>query len=393
VAETESSLSEESDLKKDNCNIVPDKSDPSNVAHNGSPIESSNESPNDSSNSASKGISLLCLVRSRLNTNTNTKKIYPNPNIRNYSNKPQQQPLKGRDGNITESPDLTEINKQIFFPLNPLQLQKYRYRKENLLTEKSTAYLNPIHPKKLRVNSNKTPSTKLNGLRIASSNIFDVPFGYLKTLINCNYSNEKGLLLNFNQHIAYNFNSQNLLLRGAEPLWNNSLQIKTNENQSTNAVTFNSFQLEKAQVAKATENINKNININYPLNKPLLGLYPESNKNTPITYVANTHITEEPDATTILQGEIPQDLLVRLNRLNILKGVSGETGYNRKGNNRLIKHSYKLLFYFFKSMYCLISKPVFIFTPDKVVIQLQYFLNIPKFKVFKWYSIFKYKQI
>lgn len=393
VAETDRSLSEESGLDKDNCNIVPYKSDPSNVAHNVSPIESSNESPNDSSNIATKGISLLCLVRSRLNTNTNTKKIFPNPNIRNFSNKPKQQPLKGRDGNITESPDLTEINKQIFFPLNHLQLQKYRYRKENLLTEKSTAYLNPNHPKKLRVNSNKTPSTKLHGLRVASSNIFDVTYGYLKTLLNCNYSNEKGLLLNFNQHIAYNFNSQNLLLRGAEPLLSNSLQIKTNENQSTNAVTFNSFQLEKAQVAKATENINKNININYSLNKPLLGLYPESNKNTQITSVANTHITEEPDATTILQGEIPQDLLVRLNRLNILKGVSGETGYNRKGNNRLIKYSYKLLFYFFKSMYCLISKPVFIFTPDKVVIQLQYFLNIPKFKVFKWYSIFKYKQI
>jgi hypothetical protein len=57
------------------------------------------------------------------------------------------------------------------------------------------------------------------------------------------------------------------------------------------------------------------------------------------------------------------------------------------GGNRLIKYSYKLLFYFFKSMYCLISKPVFLFTPDKVTIQLFYYLNIPKFKVFKWYSI------
>ncbi len=40
---------------------------------------------------------------------------------------------------------------------------------------------------------------------------------------------------------------------------------------------------------------------------------------------------------------------------------------------------YKLLFYFFKSMYCLISKPVFITTPDKIKIQLFYFLCIPKF--------------
>lgn len=35
---------------------------------------------------------------------------------------------------------------------------------------------------------------------------------------------------------------------------------------------------------------------------------------------------------------------------------------------------YKLLFNFFKSMYCLISKPVFIETPDKIKIQLFYFL-------------------
>ena len=42
-------------------------------------------------------------------------------------------------------------------------------------------------------------------------------------------------------------------------------------------------------------------------------------------------------------------------------------------------------------MYCLISKPVFLFTPEKVVIQLLYFINIPKFKVFKWYSIFRNK--
>jgi hypothetical protein len=265
------------------------------------------------------------------------------------------------------------------------------YRKESLLTNTSTAYLNSVHPKKLRVNFNKTPSKKLLGLTVSPSNTSDVIYEFLKTF--SKYSNRKnGVLINFNQHIAYNFNSKNLIVRGVEPLINNSLKIKTNKNKSTNAVPI-TFQLEKAKVAKATENINKNININYPLNKPLLGLYPQSDKNTPRACFENTHRTEEPNAPTGVHIEIPQDLLLRLNRLNSLNGVSGETGYNRKGNNRLIKYSYKLLFYFFKSMYCLISKPVFIFTPDKVVIQLHYFLNIPKFKVFKWYSIFKNKKI
>ena len=317
--------------------------------------------------------------------NNNKNKIFPN--ILNFSNKQIQHPLMGWDGIIKESPDLKELNKQIFFPLTHLHM----YRKESLLTNTSTAYLNSVHPKKLRVNFNKTPSTKLLGLTVSPSNTSDVIYEYLKTF--SKYSNrKKGVLINFNQHIAYNFNSKNLIVRGVEPLINNSLKIKTNKNKSTNAVPI-TFQLEKAKVAKATENINKNININYPLNKPLLGLYTQSTKNTPRAYFENTHRTEEPNAPTGVHREIPQDLLLRLNRLNSLNGVSGETGYNRKGNNRLIKYSYKLLFYFFKSMYCLISKPVFIFTPDKVVIQLHYFLNIPKFNVFKWYSIFKNKKI
>ena len=241
----------------------------------------------------------------------------------------------------------------------------------------------------MRVNLNKAPSTKLPGLTLAPSNSSDEIYEYLKTF--SKYNNRKnGVLINYNQHIAYNFNSKNLLLRGVEPLINNSLKIKTNTNKSTNAVPFTfAFQLEKAKEAKTT-NINNNININDLLNKPLLGLYPDSTKNTPRAPFAKTHRTEEPNAPTVEYKEIPQDLLLRL---NILKGVSGETGYNRKGNNRLIKYSYKLLFYFFKSMYCLISKPIFLFTPDKVVIQLFYFLNIPKFKVFKWYSIFKNKLI
>jgi hypothetical protein len=55
-----------------------------------------------------------------------------------------------------------------------------------------------------------------------------------------------------------------------------------------------------------------------------------------------------------------------------------------KGN---IKDIYKLLFYLFKSMYCLISKPVLKYSNDKITIQLFYYLNIPKKKVFRLFSI------
>lgn len=45
-------------------------------------------------------------------------------------------------------------------------------------------------------------------------------------------------------------------------------------------------------------------------------------------------------------------------------------------NRFIINNVYKLLFNFFKSMYCLISKPVFITTQDKIKIQLFYFVAV-----------------
>jgi len=295
-------------------------------------------------------------------------------NIGNLSNIQQQQPLMGWDGIITESPSLKELNKQIFFPLTNI----HKYRKESLLTKTSTAYLNSVHPQKLRVNLNKTPSKKLIGLRVAPSKTSDVIYEYLKSFSQyCN--RKKGVLINFNQHIAYNFNKKNLLLRGAEPLTepliNNSLKIKTNKNQSTKAVPL--LHLRNELLPRGPKESNA---------QPLLVASVAFAKRT----VARSAPARE---ANVHRQEANEEWLLRLNRLNRLNGVSGETGYNRKGNNRLIKYSYKLLFYFFKSMYCIISKPVFIFTPDKVVIQLHYFLNIPKFKVFKWYSIFKDKKI
>ena len=59
-------------------------------------------------------------------------------------------------------------------------------------------------------------------------------------------------------------------------------------------------------------------------------------------------------------------------------------------NNKLFKNIYKLLAYSFKSMFCLISKPVFIVTPNKIIIQLFYYLFIPNIlKAKKFFNIVK----
>jgi hypothetical protein len=65
-------------------------------------------------------------------------------------------------------------------------------------------------------------------------------------------------------------------------------------------------------------------------------------------------------------------------------------GYKFNSNtNKLIKNIYNLLAYSFKSMYCLISKPVFVITSNKIIIQLFYYLFIPN--ILKAKKIYKIK--
>ena len=68
------------------------------------------------------------------------------------------------------------------------------------------------------------------------------------------------------------------------------------------------------------------------------------------------------------------------------KSMQG-TSYGGVDINKDLLKLNKLLFYFFKSLNCLISKPVYLHTPDKVIVQLFYYLNIPKKKVFRLFSI------
>ena len=46
----------------------------------------------------------------------------------------------------------------------------------------------------------------------------------------------------------------------------------------------------------------------------------------------------------------------------------------------------KLISAFFKSIYCLISRPKFINTPDKIIIEILYYITIPQNNIFKWYN-------
>ena len=93
----------------------------------------------------------------------------------------------------------------------------------------------------------------------------------------------------------------------------------------------------------------------------------------------------------MINKPIINQYLKEISKFNMLrKGIfiyyNNLIGFNFNNNiNKLIKNIYKLLQSSFKSMYCLISKPVFIITPDKISIQLFYYLFIP--------NLLKLKQI
>lgn len=106
-------------------------------------------------------------------------------------------------------------------------------------------------------------------------------------------------------------------------------------------------------------------------------------------YYSNTNNKGVNISKPILHQYLKEMSIYNISKKGIFIFYSILTGFNfNKENNKLYKNIYKLLAASFKSMYCLISKPVFISTPDKIVIQLFYFLFIPN--ILKLKKFYKY---
>lgn len=127
----------------------------------------------------------------------------------------------------------------------------------------------------------------------------------------------------------------------------------------------------------------------------LQGEYIKNKKNTLIyQYLKNTLQKISPIANTQKRNGIlfNYSKTIAYNFFSPCKAllwtaVRSRTSYGGVDINKDLFKINKLLFYFFKSLNCLISKPVYLHTPDKVIVQLFYYLNIPKKKVFRLFSI------
>jgi len=162
-------------------------------------------------------------------------------------------------------------------------------------------------------------------------------------------------------------NNQNLLLEKKKyfikKLFNSITLYKTNEIKI--AQTMKSILKNKSFDCK-TDYISANSN-------PVAILYSSENK-------------------PIINQYLKSMSIYNMSNNGIFISYSNIISFNFKTEtNKLIKNIYKLLAASFKSMYCLISKPVFVITPDKIIIQLFYFLFIPNILKFK--KIHKYGNI
>jgi hypothetical protein len=100
-----------------------------------------------------------------------------------------------------------------------------------------------------------------------------------------------------------------------------------------------------------------------------------------VVYFNNNTITEK---KPIINQYLKSMSNYNMQSKGIFIYYSNIVGFNfNSETNKLIKNIYSLLASSFKSMYCLISKPVFVITPDKIIIQLFYYLFIPNLLKFK----------
>jgi len=84
----------------------------------------------------------------------------------------------------------------------------------------------------------------------------------------------------------------------------------------------------------------------------------------------------------------PKTLVINNGAINKELALLDQQSQVQDGNrNWQVEELYKLLLFYFKSIYSLISKPVIYITPDKVKIQLFYYLTIPKKSIIRLFAI------
>ena len=235
-------------------------------------------------------------------------------------------------------------------------------------------------------NNNKV----LNYLNDILSIYFDSSSGNYETK-NSNFNFNNSLSKNNNKIKNIGFESENNNLNILDTLTNHTMRefyinLLLNKILKLNLVNKWNF----IQIEQTINSIIKYKNFDYNTDSI-------SMKSNPISlvYYKNKNVVTDSNSSDLTTPILNKYLQImskyNLTNKNIYIYYSNIIGFKFiKDNNKLFKNIYKLLAYSFKSMYCLISKPVFIVTPNKIIIQLFYYLFIPSIlKAKNFYKLVK----
>ena len=230
-----------------------------------------------------------------------------------------------------------------------------------------------INKKKLNINNNK-----LNNLLNPVNNLITDIINK-KSLLDI-YNNEKLLENNYDYLLNLNNKKLNFDLTFKYIHKNNEILIR---NTRKSILNYFNFDLKSFSNSSSPVQVMYKTNINKTSTKQKLRLNLLNNNLL--------HIYKN-NKTPIIINYLKEMSKFNLNRKGIFIMYNKLIGYNFNNyNNKLIKNIYNILFSSFKSMFSLISKPVFSITPDKIIIQLFYYLLVPNQMKIKNFYISKNK--
>jgi Mitochondrial ribosomal protein (VAR1) len=210
-----------------------------------------------------------------------------------------------------------------------------------------------------------------------------------KILIN-KIKNTSLISLNNNSNLNYNQINSNLILNEKlSPIYQSISGARTEEFNNKNLLLnkiFNSInKTNEIKIEHTINSIFKNKEFDYKTDSISM-----NSNHIPVVY-NNKSVLE---GNNLSNSPIINEYLKAISKFNVInKGISinysNIIGFNfNSENNKLFKDIYNLLVYSFKSMLCLISKPIFVVTPNKIIIQLFYYLFIPN--ILKSKKIYKF---
>src|SRR6266436_1675160 len=291
--------------------------------------------------------------------------------FKNYENKL----IDNKKQNKVHFKDFIMLNKKTINPISKLYLQE-----KNLMSKTNTTNKTKFKPQsqsqlyKLKslfaiLHKSYLIKAKISQLKQdLNNNNLPIPLNFLKPLLQVQVNKDKENNLNFNSHDNYNLDNNKLVTGSISPISTISKEQEQQsffgigkENSLSNIENIISKEAKEAKVVK------------------------ESTETTEAKEATEAKVAKEAKEVHNLRLE----QIINKSQISIFKQIleSGiKTNYTDKINHfkNLIHNYHKntnininiivtLLEYAFRAMSCLISKPVFMITPNNIVINLFYY--------------------